>query len=96
MALFESKPKETKEEKQERKARALMAKYGLERLPDEYREMVKSINTELAGTALMETGAILSGAKAEEQLKIKYLNVLMQQNWILMRQLDDIAALLEK
>lgn len=94
MALFESK--ETKEEKQEKKAQALMAKYGLERLPDEYRSMVKAINLELAGTGMMETGVILSGAKPEEQIKIRYLNVLMKQNWIIIRQLDDIAALLEK
>lgn len=94
MALFESK--EAKEEKQERKAQAVMAKYGLERLPAEYRDMVKAINLELAGTGMMETGLVLSGAKPEEQVKIKYLNTLMRQNWIIIRQLDDIAALLEK
>lgn len=94
MALFGSK--ETKEEKQQRKAAALMAKYGLQNLSSEYQDAVKDISTELAGTGLIEFGATLSGMKSEEQLKVSYLNALIQQNWIIMRQLDEISKLLQK
>ena len=94
MALFGSK--ESKEEKQQRKAAELMAKYGLQNLSSEYQDAVNNISNELAGTGLIELGATLSGMKSEEQLKVSYLNALIQQNWIIMRQLDEIANLLKK
>lgn len=94
MALFGSK--ESKEEKQQRKSAELMAKYGLQNLSSEYQDAVKNISNELAGTGLIELGATLSGMKSEEQLKVSYLNALIQQNWIIMRQLDEIANLLKK
>lgn len=81
--------KESKEEKQLRKAQEIMAKYGLSQLSPEYAEAVKSINLELAGTGLMELGLALTG-KAEDNVKIAYLNTLIAQNWIIIRQLDEL------
>lgn len=94
MGLFGSK--ESKEEKQQKKSAELMAKYGLQNLSSEYQDAVKNISSELAGTGLIEFGATLSGMKSEDQLKVSYLNALIQQNWIIMRQLDEIANLLKK
>lgn len=96
MALFEGK--EAKEEKQDKKARAIMAKYGLQNLPREYQSMVMEINTSLLGTTLMDAGASLTigGLKAGEKITAGYLSALVKQNWIIIRQLDDIAAMLEK
>lgn len=94
MGLFGSK--ESKEEKQQRKAAELMAKYGLQNLPAEYQDAVKDISSKLAGTGLIEFGSTLSGMKSEDELKIYYLNALIQQNWIIMRQLDEIVKALKK
>lgn len=89
MALFDGK---SKEEKQAEKVEKLMAKYGLQNISREYADAVKDISQELAGTGMMETGLKLSLAgKPEDQLKISYLNAIMQQNWIIIRLLDQIA-----
>lgn len=89
MGLFGSA--EEKETKKEEKMNAIMAKYGLEKLSPEYREKVKAINMELATMGLQETGLKLSMAKSEDQLKISYLHAIFDQNWIIIRLLDDIA-----
>lgn len=94
MALFGG-DKMSKEEKAEMKTSELMARYGLEGLKDPAdRESVRKIATELMGTGLMETGMKLSmTAKPEDQLTVQYLRTMMEQNWIIIRQLD---ALLNK
>ena len=81
--------KESKEEKQLRKAQEIMTKYGLSQLSPEYVEAVKNINLELAGTGAMELGLAITG-KPEDITKISYLNTLIAQNWIIIRQLDEI------
>ena len=68
-----------------------MAKYGLEKLSPEYAEKVKVIQSELLGIGLMETGMKLSMAKAEEQMKVSYLHAIYEQNWMIIRLLNDIA-----
>ena len=82
---------EDKEAKKEAKLNAMMAKYGLENLSPEYREKVKDINSELLGTGLMEAGMTLSlSAKTEDQLQVYYLKTLVEQNWMIIRLLDEI------
>lgn len=88
MGLFDSK--EVKDAKKEEKLNAMMAKYGLEELSPEYRDKVKDINNELLGMGLMETGMKLSMAKAEDQMKVSYLHAIMEQNWMIIRLLDEI------
>ena len=84
--------KETKEEKQARKTRELMERYGLEELTDPRdQQAVKTIASELAGTGLMDLGITLTG-KAEDITKIHLLRTLVEQNWIIIRQLDRIAT----
>jgi len=89
MGLFASP--EEKAAKQEEKLNKLMEKYGLEKLPEEYREKVKDINNELLGTGMMEAGLKLSmTGKVEDVLPVYYLKTIIQQNWIIIRLLNDI------
>ena len=84
--------KETKEEKQARKTRELMERYGVEALTDPRdQKSVRNIATELAGNGLMEFGIALGG-KAEDVAKLSLLRTLVEQNWIIIRQLDRIAS----
>lgn len=94
MAFFSNAPKETKEEKEARQVAELMEKYGLEHISKQDAEAIKRILGDLAGKNLMRTGLALSGVKPEEQVKMDYLSVLMEQNWIMIRQLDRITRLL--
>lgn len=88
--------KETKEEKQERKNQELLAKYGLENMTDKDLESIRNIINDLMGNGLFKTGMALSFAKAEEQAKVTYLSALVEQNWIIIRQLDQINKKLDK
>lgn len=78
------------ENKQEEKINKSLSKHHLQDISSKYAEQVKEINQELLGTGLMETGTKLSFAKAEEQLKISYLRTLVEQNWIIIRMLDEL------
>lgn len=104
MGLFTSK--EEKEQKQQQKdrekaeadlmkARAKLSKHHLEDIDDEYVESCLDILGNLRGSGMMELGKTLSGMKTEEELKITYLHAIMDQNWIIIRQLDKIAKLLQ-
>lgn len=85
--------KEAKQEKQDAKLQELMEKYGLGDVSPEYADAVKKIAAELAGTGMMETGMRLSMAKAEDALPVYYLRAIMEQNFVIIRELD---ALLKK
>ena len=91
MALFGNN-----EEKKEQKAQALLAKYGLQDLSDPRDiQAVQNIATNLMGNKLIELGAALQGNGADSA-KMSYLNAIMEQNFIMIRQLDRIAKALEK
>lgn len=95
MALFKSA--DEKAAKAEMKEQALMDKYGVGSLTNaEDRASVKKIALELLGSGAMEAGMKLSLAKPAEQLPISYQRAIMEQNFIIIRQLDRIASLLEK
>ena len=94
MALFGGK--ETKEEKQARKAQELLEKYGLQELSDPRDlESVKNISLTLVGNPFLELGTSLS-AKSEDLVKMNYLSAITEQNWIIIRQLDRLNKNLEK
>lgn len=92
MALFNSGTKETKEEKQARKTAEMLRRFGLESMNDP-RDLatVRKIAEEMTGNGLIEFGTILSG-KAEDVAKISYLRALLEQNWIIIRQLDKLNS----
>lgn len=94
MALFGNG--ETKEEKRERKVNDMLQKYGLEDLSDPRDvQAVKNIQLALMGNKMIELGTALAGSGADSA-KLSYLDAIMQQNYIIIRQLDKIAKLLDK
>lgn len=81
---------ESKEEKRERKVAALMERYGLQELTDERdKKAVQAIASALAGNNLIELGTALSGS-AQDVAKMSLLEAIVQQNWIIIRQLDKL------
>lgn len=82
MGIFDSADEKTKK---------ALEKHHLEEISEKYAEAVKEINAELAGSGAMETGMKLSFAKAEELVKVTYLRTLVEQNWIIIRMLDELT-----
>jgi hypothetical protein len=84
------------QEKQEQKTLALMQRYGLEGLSDPRdAQAVRNIASNLAGNKLIEVGVLFQG-NGIDSAKMSYLNAIMEQNFIMIRQLDRIAKSLEK
>lgn len=93
MGLFGNNDK--KEQKKIEKMKAIAAKYHLADINPKDLEAIQLINYELMGTGLMEFGTLLTG-NTEDNVKIAYLNTLIQQNWVIIRQLDEISKKLDK
>ena len=94
MALFNRSTPEDKEAK----AQELMAKYGLENVDPQYAPAVKQISLGLMGTGLMSAGASLGGGNERDLLKVQmaYQKAMIDQNFIIIRQLDQLCKLLEQ
>lgn len=96
MALFGHG--ETREEKEARKQEAMLAKYRLTELtdPDDIAS-IRDIMLELAGTGFMEFGATFGGGSEKDVLKIQmyYQRAILEQNFIIIRQLDRISKALQ-
>jgi hypothetical protein len=91
MGIFGSP--EEKAAKQDEKLNEVMKKYGLEKLSGEYRDEVAEINSELLGSKALEVGMKISMAgKTEEILKVSYLKAILEQNWIIIRLLNDLNS----
>lgn len=93
MALFETK--EEKQEKQEKQIKKFMDKYQLEDLDEKDLVVLKRIANDLAGNGFLKAGMALSFANAEEQAKVTYLSTLIEQNWMIIRQLSRINKKLD-
>lgn len=92
MGLFDGV---SKEEKQAQKVQEMMERFGLNNLSEaDYKSCQKIIN-DLAGVGLMKAGIALSFGKAEDQCKIAYLSALVEQNWIVIRQYDEMNQRLD-
>lgn len=90
MALFGNT-----EEKKAAKVEALLNRYGLQELSDQRDlDSVRNIATNLMGSKLIELGAALQG-NGVDAAKLSYMNAIMEQNFIMIRQLDRIAKKLE-
>lgn len=89
MALFSG---ETKEEKKERKAEELLEKYGLQTLSDPRDiESVRRIASRLSGNNLITAGTALGGMP-QDVAKMTLLQAIVEQNWIIIRQLDKLNS----
>lgn len=75
------------------KMQKVLAKYGLEDLNDERDyAAVQQIAMELLGSGLMDASVRLGMfAKTTDQLQVIYQRAIVEQNWIIIRQLDKIA-----
>lgn len=86
MALFGT----DKEEKKAEKVYELLHKYGLQELSDPRDvESVKQIAYKLAGSNLINIGTALGGS-AQDVGKLSLLQAIVEQNWIIIRQLDKL------
>lgn len=81
----------TKEEKAAEKAAKVLRKYGVEDMPAEYQSAVNQIAQELIGMGSIEAGMKLSFANAADQATVSYLHAIFMQNWIIIRELREIA-----
>ena len=82
--------------KQEQKIQMLLQRYGLQDLSDPRDiQAVRNIATSLSGNKLIEFGTLLQG-NGVDPAKLSYLNAIMEQNFIMIRQLDKLTKLLEK
>ena len=89
MGFFKSD--EEKQAEREEKLNKIMASYELEELDDKYKKAINAINAEMSGTGFMELGNMLSfDEKTAARLNTYYLNALIQQNWIIIRELNDL------
>lgn len=82
--------------KQEQKVQMMLQRYGLQGLSDPRDiQAVRNIATSLSGNKLIEVGTLLQG-NGVDPAKLSYLNAIMEQNFIIIRQLDKLTKLLEK
>lgn len=83
------------EEKLSKKEKAMMERFGMEGLSDPRDlESVKRIAQALTGNRFIEYTTNISG-KPEDAAKISYLRAIMEQNWILIRQLERLNLNME-
>lgn len=95
MGLFKSE--EEKQQIKEEKTRKILEKYELSDLSSEYKSAVKNINSELAGSGLSEFGNLLApDINTSAKIQTQFLNAIVQQNWIIIRELDKINKKLDK
>lgn len=82
-----------KEEKQRQKTQALLEKYNLTDLSNAADiASVQHIATNLAGSGLIDFGSLLSGNEAAMiRVMVQYQRAIMEQNFIMIRQLDRIS-----
>lgn len=82
----------------EEKAQRVLSKFGLENIDPQYAEAVQEIAQELVGTGMMEFGLKLGSGSQRDILKQQtyYQGAILKQNFIMIRQLDQIAYMLEQ
>jgi len=84
------------EEKETAKLKKFLEKYNLEGVDPKYLKSVQDIGADMSSAGLFKAGMALSFAKAEEQAKLSYFSTLVKQNWVIIKELDDIAKKLDK
>ncbi len=94
MALF--RDKKSKEEKDQEKLEKFMERYQLEDLDEKDLVVLQRIAADLVGNNLLKAGMALTFAKAEEQAKVTYLSALVEQNWMIIRQLSRLNKNIEE
>lgn len=89
MALFG----ESKEDKKAKKVEELMEKYGLQELSDPRDiKAVENIANKLASSNLINIGTAMVGGLPQDVGKMSLLQAIVEQNWIIIRQLDKLNS----
>lgn len=98
MALFGSgmSKEEKRAKKQQEEMKKFMDKYQLDEINEKDLLILKRISNDLAGNGFFKAGMALSFAKAEDQAKVTYLSALVEQNWMLIKQLSQLNSKLDK
>lgn len=94
MGLFKSE--EEKQQANEEKLKRLMTKYHLEDINRDYAQQVKEIAQYMVGIDILEAGNTLGTTVKPDIIVARRLGAIMQQNWIMIRLLDDISKKLDK
>lgn len=77
------------------KTLAFLQKNGLTNLPKDVYKQVQGIANDMVGNGLIKAGLALSFSNAADQAKISYLSAITQQNWIMIRQNEEIIHTLK-
>lgn len=89
MALFG----ESKEDKKAKKVEELMERYGLQELSDPRDiKAVENIANKLASSNLINIGTAMVGGLPQDVGKMSLLQAIVEQNWIIIRQLDKLNS----
>ena len=98
MALFGSgiSKEEKKAQKEQEEMKKFMSKYQLDDISEKDLVVLKRIANDLAGNGFFKAGMALSMAKPHEQATVTYLSALVEQNWMLIRQISDLNSKLDK
>ena len=98
MSLLKNKKskEEKKQEKQQEQLKEFMEKYQLEDLDEKDMVVLQRIVKDLMLNGLLKTSMALTFAKVEEQAKINYLATLVDQNWMIIRQLSRLNKNIEE
>ena len=93
MGLFN---RETKEEKQTNEMEKLIEKYQLEDLDENDLKVLKKIEDDLIGCDYPNKGNRVFVTMKGDHVKINYLDALVQQNWMIIRQLGRLNKNIKK
>lgn len=81
----------------EEKAQKLLQRYGLTNVDPQYADALQKIATHLAGSGFSEFGGILSNDdRAVNRAQTQYIHAILEQNFIIIRELDQLIYLLER
>lgn len=83
---------ETKQSSHDKKMEKYLKKYGLEDLSEKDLETLHNISGDLLG--LGKFGTMMT-MKVEEQAKVQHLSALVQQNWMILRKMQEISDKLD-
>lgn len=93
----EERAKEKQEkikQKEEKELQEFMERFALTGIDERDLKNLRSIKTGLSGTGLMAFGNLLQGSK--HTVTESYLSVIIEQNWMLLKELQRIRETLEK
>ena len=102
MALFGNEEKKLAKEQakldaQMEKEMKILRKFGVEGLKNPADiASVRKIAQEIAGSGLTEVGLKLSMKNPEVMLPISYQRAIMEQNFIMIRQLDELISIMKE